>query len=73
MTTNTSSVHQRARHGLVLKEACRMAQSGEYADSRQIEIALREADLAESLDVVAAPSYRTELDRLCHDSYRVAS
>jgi hypothetical protein len=62
-----------ARHELVRKEACRMASSGEYVDSREVEIALREADLAESLDVVAAPNYRTELDRLCRESCRAAS
>jgi len=69
----TSSGHQQARHELVLKEACRMARSGEYADSRQLEIALREADLAESLDVVATPNSRTELDRLCRESCMAAS
>ena len=65
---STSDSHQRARHEMVLNEARRMAHSGEYADSRQIEIALREMDLAESLDVVGGPNTRTELDRLCRES-----
>lgn len=69
----TSSSHQRARHETVLNEARRMARSGEYADSRQIELALREADLAESLDVVGGPNTRTELDRLCRESRQTAS
>ena len=69
----TTNLHQQVRHELVLKEARRMACTGEYADSRQIEIALREADLAESLDVVGPPNSRTELDRLCCESHSTAS
>jgi hypothetical protein len=64
----TSDAHQRARHEMVLNEARRMARSGEHADSRQIETALREADLAESLDVVGGPDTRAELDRLCREA-----
>ena len=68
ITATTSDSHQRARHQMVLNEARRMARSGEYVDSREIEIALREADLAESLDVIGGPNTRTELDRLCRES-----
>ena len=53
------------RHESVLNEARRMANSGEYADSKQIEIALRETDLAESLDVLGGAPARAELDKLC--------
>ena len=72
-TTSSSYQRQRERHEMVLMEARRMARSGDYADSHQIEIALREADLAESLDVVGGPNERTELDRLCRESRRTAS
>ena len=72
-TTTTYDSHQRARHQMVLNEARRMARSGEYVDSREIEIALREADLAESLDVIGGPSTRTELDRLCRESRQMPS
>lgn len=58
----------RARHESVMNEARRMARSGEYADSKRIEIALRETDLAESLDVLGSPEIRTELDNLCRES-----
>lgn len=58
----------RARHESVMNEARRMARSGEYADSREIEIALRESDLAESLDVIGGADSRAELDRLCRES-----
>ncbi|HXX82443.1 MAG TPA: hypothetical protein VEN29_00525 [Casimicrobiaceae bacterium] len=57
-----------ARHESVMNEARRMARSGEYADARQIEIALREADLAESLDVLGGAEARAELDELCRDA-----
>jgi hypothetical protein len=73
ISTTTNYSHQRARHQMVLNEARRMARSGEYADSRQIEIALREADLAESLDVVGGPNIRTELDKLCRESRQTPS
>ena len=62
----------RARHESVLNEARRMARGGEYADSKQIEIALREADLAESLDVIGGPDTRSELDKLCRESHKAA-
>ena len=62
----------RARHESVLNEARRMARGGEYADSKQIEIALRETDLAESLDVIGGPDTRAELDRLCRESRNAA-
>ena len=68
----TSDAHQRARHEMVLNEARRMARTGEFADSRQIEKALREADLAESLDVVGGPDTRPELDRRCRESRATA-
>ena len=70
---NTSNSHQQARHELVLNEARRMAYSGDYGDSRQLEMALREADLAESLDVLGGPNTRTELDSLCRESRKMAS
>ncbi len=69
MTTSGGS-HQRARHESVLNEARRMASSGQYADSKEIETALREADLAESLDVVGGPEIRAELNELCRESRR---
>ena len=62
----------RKRHESVMNEARRMARSGEYADSKRIEIALREADLAESLDVIGGDPTRAELDRLCRESRSVA-
>jgi hypothetical protein len=49
-----------------------MASSGEYADSKEIETALRETDLAESLDVVGGPNIRAELDNLCRESRAAA-
>ena len=58
----------RARHESVMNEARRMAKSGEYADSRQIEIALRETDLAESLDVLGGAAVPAELDKLCREA-----
>ena len=70
---NMSNSHQQVRHELVLNEARRMAQSGEYGDSRQLERALREADLAESLDVIGGPNTRTELDRVCRESRKTTS
>ena len=70
MTSGDS--HQRARHELVINEARRMASSGEYADSKEIETALRETDLAESLDVVGGPNIRAELDNLCRESRAAA-
>lgn len=73
ISTTTSYSHQRARHDMVLEEARRMARSGEYVDSHQIEIALRESDLAESLDVVGGPNIREELDVLCRESRPVPS
>jgi hypothetical protein len=57
-----------ARHESVMNEARRMARSGEYADSKEIETALREVDLAESLDVLGGADLRTELDKLCRES-----
>ena len=69
----TSDTQQRARHETVLNEARQMARSGEYADAHQIEIAMREADLAESLDVVGGADVRAELDRLCRDARGSAS
>ena len=57
-----------ARHESVMNEARRMAKSGEYADSSQIEIALRETDLAESLDVVGGAAARAELNKLCREA-----
>ena len=57
----------RARHDSVMNEARRMARTGEYADSRQLEIALREADLAESLSVLGGEA-QAELDKLCRQS-----
>jgi len=68
-----SNSHQQVRHELVLNEARRMAQSGEYGDSRQLERALREADLAESLDVIGGPNTRAELDRVCRESRKTTS
>jgi hypothetical protein len=73
MGMTASDSHQRARHETVLNEARRMARSGEYADSHEVEIALREADLAEALDVVGGPGIRAELDRLCRDARKPAS
>ena len=70
MTTGES--HQRARHELVINEARRMARGGEYADSKEIETALRETDLVESLDVIGGPDIRAELDNLCHESRTAA-
>ena len=67
-----SEAHQRARHETVLNEARRMARTGEFADARQIETALREADLAESLDVIGGSDARAELDRLCRESRTTA-
>ena len=67
MTTSDDG-RQRARHESVLNEARRMARSGQYADSKEIETALREADLAESLDVVGGQEIRAELDKLCRQS-----
>ena len=61
----------RARHESVMNESRRMARSGEYADSKQIEIALRETDLAESLDVLGGPEVQAELDNLCRESGKV--
>ena len=66
MTTGES--HQRARHESVLGEARRMARSGQYADAKEIEAALRESDLAESLDVLGRPDLRRELDQLCREA-----
>jgi hypothetical protein len=57
-----------ARHESVMNEARRMAKSGEYANSRQIEIALRETDLAESVDVLGGAAARAELDKLCREA-----
>jgi len=57
-----------ARHESVMNEARRMAKSGEYADSKQVEIALREADLAESLDVLGGSAARAEVDKLCREA-----
>lgn len=62
----------RTRHESVMNEARRMARSGEYADSKQIEVALREEDLAESLDVIGGYPARVELDQLCRESRGVA-
>jgi hypothetical protein len=70
---NMSNWHQQVRHELVLNEARQMAHSGEYGDSQQLERALREADLAESLDVVGGPNTRTELDRVCRESRKTVS
>jgi hypothetical protein len=56
------------RHESVMNEARRMAKSGEYADSRQIEVALREADLAESLNVLGGAAARAEVDKLCSEA-----
>jgi hypothetical protein len=70
---NTSNSHQQVRHELVLNEARRMAHSGEYTDWRQLERALREADLAESLDVVGGANTRTEFDKLCRESRKTPS
>lgn len=61
-----------ARHESVLNEARRMARGGGYTDSKQIETALRESDLAESLDVVGGPDVRVELDKLCRQSCAAA-
>jgi hypothetical protein len=69
MTVSGDS-HQRARHELVLNEARRMARSGQYADANEIETALRETDLAESLDVVGGAEIRAELNKLCGESRR---
>lgn len=68
----SSDAHQRARHEAVLNEARRMARTGEYADARHIEKALREADLAESLDAIGGSDTRAELDRLCRESRKTA-
>jgi hypothetical protein len=68
ITMTTGNSRQRARHQLVINEARRMARSGEYTDSKEIETALREADLAESLDAIGEPDIREELDNLCHQS-----
>lgn len=68
--TISGDSRQRARHESVLNEARRMARSGQYADSKEIETALREADLAESLDVVGGPEIRAELNKLCRESRR---
>ena len=68
--TVSGNPRQRARHELVLNEARRMARSGQYVDAKEIEIALREADLAESLDVVGGPEIRAELNKLCGESRR---
>ena len=57
-----------ARHESVMNEARRMAKTGEYADSKQVEIALREADLAESFDVLGGPAARSEVDKLCGEA-----
>ena len=72
ITMTTSDSHQRARHELVINEARRMARSGEYADSKEIETALRETDLAESLGVIGGPDIRAELNNLCHESRAAA-
>ena len=68
MRPDAVDLRARHRHELVMNEARRMARSGEFADSSQIEIALREADLAESLDVIGGPDIRAELDKLCRES-----
>ena len=59
----------RARHDSVINEARRMAKTGEYADSKQLEIALRETDLAESLSVLGGDDVRADLDKLCRESH----
>lgn len=65
--TEAQAIFQ-ARHDAVMNEARRMARSGEYADAKEIETALREADLAESLDVLGGAQVRAELDKICRES-----